>query len=176
MALVVFLRGVNVGGHRKFQPTKLVEQLRHLDAVNIGAAGTLVVRKPVAREQLRLEIARRLSFETEIVICQGRDVVGLMSHDLFADNSARPGVVRFVSVMSKRAKTAPPMPVVFPEEGRWLLRVLGLENRFILGEYRRDIKAIGHLGKLDRLFGVPVTTRNWNTMRAIAKVLNNPAE
>jgi hypothetical protein len=30
---------------------------------------------------------------------------------------------------------------------------------------------IGYLGKLDRLFGVPVTTRNWNTITAIAKAL-----
>jgi len=26
---------------------------------------------------------------------------------------------------------------------------------------------------LDRVFGVPVTTRNWNTITAIAKVLDN---
>lgn len=34
MALVVLLRGVNVGGHRTFRPTTLAEQLKHLDAVN----------------------------------------------------------------------------------------------------------------------------------------------
>ena len=44
MALVVLLRGVNVGGHRTFRPTTLAEQLRHLDAVNVGAAGTFVIR------------------------------------------------------------------------------------------------------------------------------------
>jgi hypothetical protein len=37
--------------------------------------------------------------------------------------------------------------------------------------YRRHMKVIGYLGKIDRLFGIPVTTRNWNTMTAIAKVL-----
>lgn len=35
------------------------------------------------------------------------------------------------------------------------------------------MKVIGMLGALDRLYGVPVTTRNWNTMMAIAKVLRN---
>jgi hypothetical protein len=38
--------------------------------------------------------------------------------------------------------------------------------------YRRNMKAIGDLGKLDRLFGAPLTTRNWNTISAIAAVLN----
>jgi hypothetical protein len=33
------------------------------------------------------------------------------------------------------------------------------------------MKVIGYLGTFDRLFGVPVTTRNWNTITAIAKVL-----
>jgi hypothetical protein len=42
----------------------------------------------------------------------------------------------------------------------------------VLGQYRRQMKAIGYLGRLDRLFGVPVTTRNWNTITAIAKVLD----
>jgi len=35
------------------------------------------------------------------------------------------------------------------------------------------MKIIGYLGALDQLYGVPVTTRNWNTLVAIAKVLQN---
>ena len=81
MALVVFLRGVNVGGHRAFRPTTLAEQLRHLDAVNVGAAGTFVIRQPVSRAQLRVEVARRLPFETEIMICRGREIVSPTTPD-----------------------------------------------------------------------------------------------
>ena len=55
MALVVLLRGLNVGGHRNFRPSKLAEQLPHLDAVNIGAAATFVIRQPVAPAHLRAE-------------------------------------------------------------------------------------------------------------------------
>ena len=40
MALVVFLKGVNVGGHRTFRPSVLASRLAKLDVVNIGAAGT----------------------------------------------------------------------------------------------------------------------------------------
>ena len=53
VALVVLLRGVNVGGHKTFRPTTLTKQLKHLDAVNIGAAGTFVIRQRVTRMQLR---------------------------------------------------------------------------------------------------------------------------
>ena len=173
VALVVLLRGVNVGGHRTFRPTTLAEQLKHLDAVNIGAAGTFVIRRPVTRAQLRAELARRLPFETEIMICQGRDFVRMMSQNHFATQPVRPGIVRFVSVLSQRPRLAPSTPMSFPSSGKWLLKILGTDNRFVFGVYRRHMKVISYLGTLDRLFGVPVTTRNWSTITAIATVLGN---
>jgi len=173
VALVVLLRGVNVGGHRTFRPTALTEELKHLDAVNIGAAGTFVIRQRVTQAQLRAELARRLPFDTEIMICEGREIVRLMSQDHFADQPVRSDVVRFVSVLSKRPGSAPSMPMSLPSSGQWLLKILARDNRFVFGVYRRHMKAIGYLGTLDRLFGVPATTRNWNTISAIAKVLGS---
>ena len=172
MALVVLLRGVNVGGHRTFRPSTLAQQLKYLDAVNIGAAGTFVIRKPISRTQLRAELARRLPFDTQIMICEGRDIVRLMSEDPFAGEPVRPDIVRFVSVLSQRPRSAPSTPMVFPASGTWLLKILARENRFVFGLYRRHMKVIGYLGTLDRLFGVPATTRNWSTITAIAKVLD----
>ena len=173
MALVVLLRGVNVGGHRTFRPTTLTKGLKHLDAVNIGAAGTFVIRQPVTRAQLRAELASRLPFNTEIVICQGREIVRLMSHNHFGDQPMRPDIVRFVSVLSQRPRSAPSTPIRLPSSGKWLLKILARDNRFVFGVYRRHMKVIGYLGTLDRLFGVPATTRNWNTIAAIAKVLGD---
>jgi len=173
VALVVLLRGVNVGGHRTFRPTTLTEQLKHLDAVNIGAAGTFVIRLPVTRTQLRAELARRLPFNTEIMICQGREIVRLMSQNHFADQPVGPDIVRFVSVLSRHPRSAPSTPMSFPSSGKWLLKILGRDDRFVFGLYRRQMKVISYLGTFDRLFGVPVTTRNWNTITAIARVLDN---
>ena len=172
MALVVLLRGVNVGGHRTFRPTTLVKQLKHLDAVNIGAAGTFVIRRPVTRAQLRAELARRLSFDTEVMICQGREITRLISENPFADQPVRPDIVRFVSALSKRPRVIPSTPMSFPASGKWLLKILAVDNRFVFGVYRRHMKVISYLGTLDRLFGVPVTTRNWNTITAIARLLD----
>ena len=172
MAQVVLLRGVNVGGHRTFRPTTLAEQLRHLGAVNIGAAGTLVIRQPITRAQLRVEIARRLPFDAEIMICQGREIAGLLSHDAFAGYPVRADIVRFVSVLSRVPRPAPRVPVTLPSRGKWLLKVLARDGRFVFGMYRRHMKVIGYLGKLDQICGVTATTRTWNTIAAIAKVLN----
>ena len=173
MALVVLLRGVNVGGHRTFRPSTLAGELKHLDAVNIGAAGTFVIRRPVTRAQLRAELARRLPFDAEIMICEGREIVRLMSQNHFADYPLRPDIVRFVSVLSKAPGSTLSTPMSLPSTGKWLLKILARDNRFVFGVYRRHMKVIGYLGTFDRLFGVPVTTRNWNTITAIAKVLGN---
>jgi uncharacterized protein (DUF1697 family) len=63
------------------------------------------------------------------------------------------------------------MPVTMPSSGKWLLKILAKNNQFVVGVYRRHMKVIGYLGTFDRLFGVPMTTRNWNTISAIARVL-----
>ena len=173
MALVVLLRGVNVGGHRTFRPARLTEQLKHLDAVNIGAAGTFVIRRSVTRAQLRAELARRLPFDAEIMICSGREIVRLTSQNHFADQPLRPDIVRFVSVLSRRPHSTPATPMSIPSSGKWLLKILETDNRFVFGVYRRHMKVISYLGTFDRLFGVPATTRNWNTITAIAGVLRN---
>jgi len=125
VALVVDLRGVNVGDHRTFRPTTLTKQLAHLNALNIGAAGTFVIRQPVTQAQLRAELASRIPFDTEIMIYQGREIVRLMSHHHFADQPIGPDLVRFVSVLSKRPRSMPSMPMNFPPSGRWLLRPSG---------------------------------------------------
>ena len=173
MALVVLLRGVNVGGHRTFRPTRLAVALKHLGAINIGAAGTLVIRHPMTRAQARAEVARILPFVAEIVVCQGREILNLLSQDPFRGQSVRPDVVRFVSVLSQRPRLAPSTPMQFPSSGRWLMKILARRNRFVIGMYRRHMKVIGYLGALDRLYGVSVTTRNWNTIAAIGRVLGN---
>jgi len=168
---VVLLRGVNVGGHRTFRPARLAEQLQHLGAVNIGAAGTFVIRNPVTQAQLRAELAERLPFDTDIMICQSREIAKLLSRDWFAGRPPRADIVRFVSVLSRPCRTVLQLPMSFPSRGRWLMKVVACERRFVFGVYRRHMKVIGYLGTLDRVLGVPVTTRNWNTMLAIARIL-----
>jgi uncharacterized protein (DUF1697 family) len=173
MALVVLLRGINVGGHRRFRPSTLATQLEHLDVVNIGAAGTFVVRQAIAPAELRAEFARRLPFDAGIAICESRDVLRAMERHPLAHQSPRSDVVRFVSVLSGRPRARATIPLALPPRGQWLLRILARDGRFVFGVYRRHMKVIGYLGSIDRLFGVPAVTRNWNTLTAVARVLDS---
>ena len=59
---VVFLRAANVGGNDVFRPAQLALALPHLDIVNVGAAGTFVVRGKASEARIRREILEQLPF------------------------------------------------------------------------------------------------------------------
>lgn len=172
MALVVLLRGINVGGHRTFRPTLLAQALTEYDVVNIGAAGTFVVRKPSPRARLRAELRSRLPGTTRFVFCEGSDLLRLYSDELVDKPPSESGIVRFVSFLANASRIRPQLPLTIPRGRDWFVRVTVLTNRLAVGEYRRHMKTIGYLGQLDALLGAPVTTRNWNTVNAVLQILN----
>ena len=171
MALVVFLRGANVGGYRRVRPTVLAKKLSRYDVVNIGAAGTFVVCKPGCRSRFYSDLLRKLPFEGELAICDSRDLLRLEEKPPFRTTQPRTGLVQFVSVLSKVCSAQPRLPLNIPSSGKWFVRVLGIRNRFVFGVYRREMKTIGYLGQIDNLFGASAITRNWNTIKSIVQVL-----
>jgi uncharacterized protein (DUF1697 family) len=173
MALVVFLRGVNVGGHRTFRPSLVARGLSDFDVVNVGAAGTFVVRKPGSRANFRAALLRKLPFATHVVLCDGRDLLRLETENPFASERSRGEVVRFVSILAKRGRVPAVRSLRLPPSGEWLVRVIASQGQFIFGLYRRHMKTIGYLGQLDRLFGGRATTRNWNTIAAVIRILKS---
>jgi uncharacterized protein (DUF1697 family) len=173
MKCVVFLRAVNVGNANRCQPAVIAKQLSKFGVVNIGAVGTFVVREDVRESVLRNSIAKKLPFKCEIMICPARDIIKLASKDPFSEQPSGPDITRFVNVLAKRIPSPPRLPISLPSDDDWLLKVIAIENRFVLGLYRRQMKAIGYLGKIEKLLGVPATNRNWNTIEKIAKILQN---
>ena len=170
---VVFLRAVNVGRANRCQPALIAKQLSNLGLVNIGAVGTFVVREKVSEPALRRAIAQKLPFTCEMMICSAGDVLTLAASDPFAKEPSGPNITRFVSVLTKPLR--PPLPLSFPlalpTANDWLLRIVELRGRFLLGLYVRQMKAISYLGKIEKQLGVPVTTRSWNTIENVVQVL-----
>ena len=177
MPSVVFLRAVNVGGTNRCQPALIAKQLARFGVVNIGAVGTFVVREDVSESALRAAIARKLPFKCEIMICPARDIIKFISNDPFSHEPpvrlgpSGPNITRFVSVLHKRPRTLPALPFSLPSDDDWLLKIIAIQDRFVLGLYRREMKAISYLGKIEKLLGVPATNRNWNTIQKVAKIL-----
>lgn len=173
MALVVFLRGINVGGHRPFRPSLLAKELGSYDAVNVGAAGTLVIRKPGSRAKFLAELRQKLPFEATIASCDGSDLIQLERDNPFESEPPLADVVQFVSILSEAGRQNVTLPMSLPERGEWLVRIIGAKKRLVYGVYRRQMKTIGYLGQIDRLFGAPAATRSWNTLLSVIRILKS---
>jgi uncharacterized protein (DUF1697 family) len=169
MRWAVFLRAVNVGGNNLCRPAVIAKELSRFGIINIGAVGTFVVRENVSESALRRAIAERLPFKCEIMICPARDIIKLTSHDPFLEAPSGPDIVRFVSVSAKPIRPLPSLPLSLPSDRDWVLKIIAIENRFVLGVYRRQMRAISYLAKVEKQLGVPLTTRNWNTIARVAK-------
>ena len=173
MALIVFFRGINVGGHRAFRPSVLAQQLAVYDAVNVGAAGTLVIRKPGSRAKFLAHLRRKLPFAATIAVCDGRDLLRLERDNPFATEPPRADVVQFVSILSETGRRGVSLPTALPEGEEWLVRIMGSQNRLVYGVYRRRMKTIRYLGRIDTLFGAPATTRSWSTILSVLRILKS---
>lgn len=116
--------------------------------------------------------SRSSPFETQVALVQGDDLRRLVADEPFGAEPPAAGVVRFASFLVEPTRIQPSLPVVLSASGDWLVRIVALDGGVAFGEYRRDKRTIGFLGQVDRLVGVPVTTRNWNTVNTIVRLLN----
>jgi len=171
MASVVFFRAVNVGGHQTFKPGQLANQLAEFGVVNIGAAGTFVVRKNVSQAKLRGEILRRLPFQPELMICPAREVLALARGKWFPVRPKDEDLGRFVSVLQKVPRAKTPLPIEVPAGPKWEVRVVAIVGRFAV-----SLRRLGETysnAVVEKHFGQPATTRNWNTLETICRVLES---
>jgi uncharacterized protein (DUF1697 family) len=177
VALVVFLRGVNVGGHKTFQPTALVGELQHLGAINVGAAGTFILRSRCSAKTARAEVTSRLEFQAELFICRGEDILKLVARDPFEPGPSAGDARRLVSVLQSRPRTRPELPLDVPDSSSWQVRFIEVAGPFALAWWRRAEKRfLDPNATAEKIFGVRATTRNWNTIVRVASLLQPPVE
>ena len=172
MATVVFLRGVNVGGHKAFRPSMLVQDLKALEVASIGAAGTFVVRAPAGATEVRARFLKRLPFEAHVMVCAARDLLDLVRADPFAKlaGNARDGL--FISVLEKRPRRLPTLPLYAPAERDWQVQLLAVHGRFVVSVMRKIGRTLLYPNEVvEKHLGVPATTRGWPTILKVHAAL-----
>jgi uncharacterized protein (DUF1697 family) len=174
MPWVVFLRAVNVGGHQKLQPSVLAKKLTRFDVVNVGAAGTFIVRKAVGRTALRTEILRALPFKPEMMICAARDVLALVDAEPFGDAPPTKDVRQLITIMLKAPRSAPRLPLDKPAGKDWQVRILSIRGQFTVSLWRPQKRAMLYPNAfVEKQFGIPATTRSWSAFLTIRKLLED---
>ncbi len=153
----------------------LAKELGAYDVVNVGAAGTFVVRNPGPRANFLSSLHRKLPAGSVVAHCDSRDLLRLEREQPFKNERPRPDLVQFVSILSNTGTRKASLPAVIPQDGEWFVRIIGSRNRLVFGVYRRHMKAIGHLGRIDQIFGAPATTRSWTTVLSVLRILKSTA-
>lgn len=172
MASVVFLRSANVGGHNKFQPSVVAKQLDRLGVVNVGAAGTFVVREKITEAKLRSEILKQLSFKAEMAVCAAQEIIDLAQEDPFKQEKPNSDMRAFFSVLTKAPATVPALPIYAPGKAAWEVKLVRASGHMVVSLlWRRGDRILYPSEVIEKAFGVPATTRNWNTIGKICQIL-----
>jgi uncharacterized protein (DUF1697 family) len=172
MAHVVFLRAANVGGNNVFRPSQLVAALSHLDVVNIGAAGTFIVRGKATPTRIRDEIHSRLPFTTTIIVRPGKEILALVESEPFRGVEFSKDLRGWVGALAGKPNAHATFPVLMPPTGPWGVRFDGVSGQFALGIWQRQPKGF-HIpaNVVEKAIGVASTVRWWETFEKIAKAL-----
>jgi len=175
MAHVVFLRGSNVGGKNVFRPAQLTADLAHLDVVNVGAAGTFLVRGRSSAGAIREEILTRLPFAPGIVIRPASEVRSLVASQPFARSALSKEERAWAAILCETSARKPKLPCLAPAGKDWSVRVERIEGSFVLGVLHRRPKPLYPNQVVEKEFGVQATTRWWETIEKIAQILDGQA-
>src|SRR5205085_375554 len=109
----------------------------------------------------------------ELMICRSREVLDLAAGTPFPDEQLTADVIRYVTVLAKRPRTLPTLPILQPADGAWQVKVIGIRGRFVLSLHRRMGRTLVYPNEVvEKKLGVSATTRNWNTIAAVCKILN----
>ena len=172
MRWVVFLRAANVGKHNRFKPSELTKGLAKFGVVNIGAVGTFVVREDMSETTLRAALARKLPFKCEVMICPAKEILDLARASPFKNEPTGKDRQAFVTIMSKPPATLPKLPIYAPSQDKWEVKVVRITGVCALSLWQRlKENALYPNQVIEKQFGVATTTRNWNTIEKVAKLL-----
>jgi uncharacterized protein (DUF1697 family) len=173
MAYVVFLRAANVGGRNALRPARLAADLVHLDVVNVGAAGTFVVRGKATEAAIRREILARVSFEPTIVVRRASEILALVASDPFRGITFSRDLRGWAAALAGRPKARPDLPLLAPRGRDWSVRVDRVEDKFAVGlSRRRPGGSVFPSSVLEDALGVPATTSWWETVQRLASLLS----
>ena len=149
----------------------LARDLAAFDAVNVGAAGTFVVRRGRSAAALRRELLSRLPFEAGVAIVAADSLLELVRRDPFPKTPAGEDVRRMAAVLTAEPLKRPTLPMRRPDGKDWQLHLVKHADPFVLYFWRPDRARMLYTDLVEREFGVPATSRTWNTIEKIRTIL-----
>lgn len=167
---VLLLRGINVGGRNALPMAELRAILEGLGAQDVATyiqSGNAVFRGEVSAEAIADGIERARGFRPRALVLSAEELVEVIAANPFAEEGAAEGK----SVHAWFFEGEPT-----PLDGKVLALAAANERVEVIDKaaYLHAPDGIGRsklAEKLEKALGVPATARNWRTVMAIAKLV-----
>jgi uncharacterized protein (DUF1697 family) len=175
---IAFLRGINVGGNTTIRMEALREAFSRLGLWSVKtvlASGNMVFEADDAdRTALALRIQAALKetfgFEIAVMLRSAGEIQALLAADPFKDVPVTPDTRLYVTFLGDGIESRVKAPFVSQEGDTGVVRVFAHEvcTFMILSEGRGTPEL---MKGIEQEYGKTVTTRSWNTIVRIGKLL-----
>ncbi len=172
---LAFLRAINVGGHAIVSMQALAGAFEAVGCrdvrtfLNSGNVAFTAPGKAAATIQQRIQSKLKdlLGTEALVIFRTLRELDAVLKSDPFKDAAKERDVKLYVSLLAAKPDKPVKLPIESPKDG---LKVFHMDKLNIFVVSRRVNGRSGFPNILvEKAFGVPATTRNWNTITKIVR-------
>jgi uncharacterized protein (DUF1697 family) len=173
---LVVLRAVNVGGHGAVRTSELPARFPDWSVTNIGAAGTFVVAGARSPQEVRTRFVDAIGFPTDVIVREAKEFRRLWTGRPSSWSAGDAAERRFVTFLRAAPTRAVPLPHSVPSADAWEVRLDALVGNDVLSSHlpRGDRRAFYANEVVERAYGIPGTTRGWETLERVAARLPAP--
>ena len=174
---IAFLRGINVGGHHKIPMADLKKEFQKLKFKNVITllnSGNIIFDSAnenisILEKKISNHLEKIFAFSVPAIVRNSEEISKLWKSDPFKDIKLTKDIRLYASFIRENNTTKIKLPwkssdnsySIFEMRGKTILSVLDIS-------LSKTPKA---METLEREFGKDITTRNWNTIERIGKIL-----
>ncbi len=174
---VAFLRGINVGGNKIIKMADLAKAFTSLGFANVRtllASGNVVFEasnaKAATSPVIEAKLERAFGKKIGVIVRTGQEIQAIVKADLFRGIKVTSAMRLYVTFLPGKPSSTLTLPYESPEKDFRILRLAddALFSVLTLSPTRGTTDA---MGILEKEFGKAITTRNWNTVVKIARIV-----
>ena len=167
---VAFLRAVNVAGHASVRMADLRAAFAAVGCQSVRTyiqSGNVLFDAPAAEiptllPRLRQAANKLADGPITVVFRTLRELASLVRAAPFRDFEDEAAVKLYVAFLAQRPRRTPALPIHVPSDGLEAFRIKNLEVFLVSRRVRGRFGFPNNF--VEKEFGVPATTRNWNTV------------
>jgi uncharacterized protein (DUF1697 family) len=176
---IIFLRGINVGGHHKVPMADLKTELQKLGFKNIITilnSGNIIFdykQEDIAslEQTIAVHLEKVFNFPIPTIIRTAETIQQLLKQDPFSSIETTKDIRLYISFLKITVETNLEIPWQSEDQS---YKILDYKNNNILSVLDLSkSKTTKAMTILERSFGKDITTRNWNTLLRIEKKLKH---